>query len=308
MRLDLNLLTALDALLEEGSVTGAAERLRLSAPAMSRTLARLRRATGDEILVRTGRTMTPTPWALEVRTQVNALVAEANDVLTPRRDVDLATLERVFVLRLHDAIAAMIVPDLVAAAAATAPGVRLRFVAEAPTDTEDLRRARVDLEVTSSPGEGGHVRSESLGADRLVVVMHAEHPCARGSLTAGRYAAAQHLTVSRRGRLEDPVDGALAELGLRRRVVAAVPSLTVALRAVEGGNLLVTAPEAMSRPFVSLPAAGTGRQVLLTRTLPVPMPPVPITMAWHQRYDGDPAHRWLRAQVRTAVHAVTAPT
>src|SRR5919199_290295 len=108
MQLDLNLLTALDALLEEGSVTGAAERLRLSAPAVSRTLGRIRRLTGDDILVRTGRTMTPTPYALAVREQVGDLVRQANAVLAPRRELDLATLTRTFTLRCHDAIATML--------------------------------------------------------------------------------------------------------------------------------------------------------------------------------------------------------
>ncbi len=79
MQLDLNLLTALDALLEEGSVTDAAARLHVSAPAMSR----IRRATGDQILVRTGRTMTPTPRALALRATVHDLVQQAQSVLSP---------------------------------------------------------------------------------------------------------------------------------------------------------------------------------------------------------------------------------
>jgi len=90
VHLDLNLLTALDALLEEGSVSGAAARLYLSEPAMSRTLGRIRRATGDQILVRTGRTMTPTPHALALRAEVHALVQHAYAVLSPARNLDLA--------------------------------------------------------------------------------------------------------------------------------------------------------------------------------------------------------------------------
>ena len=83
MQADLNLLTVLDALLEEGSVMGAAERLHLSSPAVSRTLGRIRKVTGDDILVRTGHTMTPTPYALGIREEVNRLVRQANAVLTP---------------------------------------------------------------------------------------------------------------------------------------------------------------------------------------------------------------------------------
>ena len=117
MQLDLNLLTALDALLEEGSVAGAAERLHVTAPAMSRSLGRIRRATGDQILVRTGRTMTPTPYAIAVREQVHDLVQQARGVLAPSREIDLATLERTFTLRWHDALVALSGPALLAAGA-----------------------------------------------------------------------------------------------------------------------------------------------------------------------------------------------
>jgi DNA-binding transcriptional LysR family regulator len=115
MRLDLNLLTALDALLEEGSVAGAAQRLHLSSPAMSRTLTRIRRATDDAILVRTGRSMTPTPYAIAIRANVRRLVEQAHAVLSPQRDVDPASLDRTFHLRWHDALTELAGPTLLTA-------------------------------------------------------------------------------------------------------------------------------------------------------------------------------------------------
>src|SRR3569833_941697 len=124
VHLDLNLLTALDALLEEGSVAGAAQRLHVTAPAMSRTLGRIRHATKDQILVRTGREMVPTPYALCVREEVHRLVQQAHAVLAPERDVDLETLDRVFTVRWHDAITAAIGPALVAGVRSLALGVR----------------------------------------------------------------------------------------------------------------------------------------------------------------------------------------
>ncbi|GAA1638434.1 hypothetical protein GCM10009733_039470 [Nonomuraea maheshkhaliensis] len=130
--MDLNLLTVLDALLEEGSVMGAAERLGLSSPALSRTLGRLRKVTGDDILVRTGHTMTPTPYALAIREDVHRLVGQAHDVLAPARRLDLATLERTFTIRCHDALAATLVPALVARIQERALAVRLRAWASTP--------------------------------------------------------------------------------------------------------------------------------------------------------------------------------
>src|ERR1700678_3752028 len=124
MHVDLNLLIALDALLEENSVAAAADRLHLSPPAMSRTLSRIRRATGDDILVRAGRTMTPTPRALELREETRELVRRAAVVLTPTRTPAPAALDRGSPTRSHEPRACPPAPPLTAAIAAAAPGVQ----------------------------------------------------------------------------------------------------------------------------------------------------------------------------------------
>ncbi|GAA4785293.1 LysR family transcriptional regulator [Streptomyces ziwulingensis] len=295
MQLDLNLLLALDALLEEGSVTDAAARLHVSAPAMSRTLGRIRRATGDQILVRTGRTMTPTPRALALRARVHDLVEQARSVLSPDAAVDPAALERTFVLKWHDALAAAAGPALLRSVRAAAPGVRLRFLGEASTDTHDPRRGDVDLEAGSSEPASPEFRHETVGHDRLVLAVRPAHPLCRAPLTLAGYTAAEHLTVSRRGRLRDPVDDALEAQGMCRQVVAAAATHATALRFVREHDLVVAVPELISRPLLD---------DLGLRTLPLPlaMPAIPVHLAWHQRYDNDPAHVWLRGQARSALH------
>lgn len=100
--MDLNLLVALDALLAEGSVTGAAERLQLSVPAMSRTLERIRRMMGDPLFVRAGRGLVPTPRAEALREPVRTLVAQARELLAQDAAFDLKTLRRVFTIRADD--------------------------------------------------------------------------------------------------------------------------------------------------------------------------------------------------------------
>ncbi|GLY08162.1 LysR family transcriptional regulator [Actinoplanes sp. NBRC 101535] len=300
MHLDLNLLTALDALLEEGSVAGAAARLRLSAPAVSRTLGRIRRLTGDDILVRAGRTMIPTPYALSVQAQVSDLVRQANQVLTPSRDLDLGTLDRTFTLRCHDALATALAPDLLRVVARDAPGVRIRLLAETPDDTDDLRHGRVDLEIGAGPPEPPEFRSATVGHDGFVVVMRSGHPHA-GDLTLAGYADGTHVLVSRRGRLADPVDDILAGHGLHRRVLAAVGSAATAAHVVSRGDSLLTLPSTVCRPLID--AFG-----LVTAAPPVTLPPVPIVCAWHQRYDSDAAHTWLRGLVRSVFAGLAAPT
>jgi DNA-binding transcriptional LysR family regulator len=291
---DLNLLTALDALLEEGSVTGAAQRLYLTTPAMSRTLGRIRHVTGDPILVRSGRHMTPTPYAVDIRSEVRAIVSQAHAVLRPKQALDVATLDRTFTLAGHDAITMTIGPQLFATIRTCAPGVVLRFLGEATVDTDDLRVGRVDLEIGSTTPTLPDVSFEAIGTDNLVVALRRGHPLTKGSMTVDRYATAHHITISRRGRLHDPIDDALALHGKQRRVVAAVPTLSAALQFVRNSDLIVSI------------ASRVGGQILdehgLT-TIPIPLelPLTTLTMSWHRRNNTDLAHVWMRDQVRNAL-------
>lgn len=297
MHVDLNLLIALDALLEENSVAAAAERLHLSPPAMSRTLARIRRATGDDILVRTGRTMTPTPHALALREETRELVARATAVLTPVTTLDLERLERSFTLRCHDALVTALAPRLIAATSRAAPNASVRFLAEPSADVADLARGQTDLEVAADAPRRPEIAAADVGTDRMVAVMRPDHPLAAGDLTPQRFAEAEHVTISRRGRLVGPIDDALAALGLRRRVCAALPTTGAALELTARSCMVTVVAEQVCRP------AWTGLG-LRARTLPFALPPVPVVVAWHHRYDTDPAHAWLRAELLAALRAI----
>ncbi|MCX5588711.1 LysR family transcriptional regulator [Streptomyces erythrochromogenes] len=300
MQLDLNLLTALDALLEEGSVAGAAARLHVTPPAMSRSLGRIRKATGDQILVRTGRTMVPTTRALAMRAQVHALVQQAHLLLSAQRELDLAALERVFTVRWHDALTAACGTALITAVRRQAPGVRLRLPAEPGTDDAELRRGEVDLESSAGAPTLPDIRHRLVGRDRLVLAVRPGHPLTDGPLTPDRYAAAEHLTVSRRGSLRDPIDDALTARGLERRVVAAGPTTAFALQLALGSDLVVTLPDAVTR-------TARDQLGLVTLQSPLPLPDIPLHLLWHQRYDDDRAHTWLRETAAATVRALFAP-
>ncbi|MEV7914090.1 LysR family transcriptional regulator [Streptomyces griseus] len=299
MQLDLNLLTALDALLEEGSVAGAAARLHVTSPAMSRSLGRIRKATGDQILVRTGRSMTPTPRASAMRAQVHALVQQAHQLLSAERELDLAALDRVFTVRWHDALTAACGTNLTTAVHRQAPGVRLRLSAEPGTDGPELRRGEIDLESSSSVPTLPDVRHRLVGADRLVVAVRPGHPLAEDPMSLERYAAAEHLTVSRRGSLRDPIDDALTSYGLERRVVAAGPTAAFALQLALSTDLVVTLPDAVTR-------TARDQLGLVSMAPPLPLPDVPLYLLWHQRYDDDRAHTWLRDLATETVQALFA--
>ncbi|MEW2305356.1 LysR family transcriptional regulator [Streptomyces sp. NPDC006655] len=289
--LDLNLLAALDVLLEEQSVRGAARRLHLSEPAMSRTLGRIRRALGDPVLVRAGRGLVPTPYALAVRAEVSAVVERARALFAPGRDTDLRTVSRTLTIIGHDAIAGSLGPALFARAAAEAPGIRVRFLTESHVDAPVLRHGTADLEVGVVDTTLPEVRVEHLYEDRMLGVVRAGHPLLDGEPTPERFAtAAGHLNVSRRGRLHGPVDVALAELGLRRRVVGTVGTFPASLFVIRDSDLIGL----ISSWSVPL-AAALG---LVTFEVPLPLPPIALALAWHPRHDADPAHAWLRGCVR----------
>lgn len=302
MHLDLNLLTVLEALVEEGSVAGAAGRLQLSSPAVSRSLGRIRRLTGDEILVRTGRTMTRTPYALAVREQVGELLRQAGQLLVPSGTSDLSTLDRVFTLRAHDALTAVIAPALVNDVVTSAPGVRLRFLTETDSDTDELRHGTVDLELGSAAPSTGGLRHEVLGADPLCALLRRGHPATTSpaqDLDLSVYAQLLHVVVSRRGRLLDPVDDVLAERGQRRLVLASVGTIAAAAQIVADTDAVLTAPGRVIRALTT----GSG---LVAMPLPLSLPAPEVVTIWHRRSDSDAGHRWLRERVGVAVTAVLA--
>ncbi|MFJ7901176.1 LysR family transcriptional regulator [Streptomyces sp. NPDC096198] len=289
--LDLNLLAALEVLLEEQSVQGAARRLHLSEPAMSRTLGRIRKALGDPILVRAGRGMVPTPHALAVRAEVSAVVERARALFVPGRDADLGTVSRTFTILGHDAIAASLGAPLFARPAEEAPGIRIRFLGESHVDVPLLRRGTADLEVGVVDAQEPEVLVEPLFEDRMLGVVRAGHPLLDGELTAARFATeADHLIVSRRGRLHGPVDAALADLGLERRVVGTVGTYPASLFVLRDTDL-VGLIGSWGLPL----AAELGLAVF---EVPLELPPLHLALAWHPRHDADPAHAWLRDCVR----------
>ncbi|MEU6171940.1 LysR family transcriptional regulator [Streptantibioticus parmotrematis] len=300
MQLDLNLLTALDALLEEGSVQGAAARLHVTAPAMSRTLGRLRKATGDEILVRVGRTMVPTAHAQALRARVHDLVHQAQEVLMPVQDIELATLERVFTIRWHEALTTACGPGLVAAVRREAPRVQLRFLIEAAGDRQDPLHGEVDLESSSEP-PAPPMRHRLVGEDTLVAAVRPDHALATGRVTPERYAAAHHVTISRRGRLSDPVDAVLAARGLERTVAVASASATTALQLAADMGLVVTVPDATTRE-------ARARYGLVALPLPFGPRATHLYLTWHHRFDNDRAHTWLRDQACTEAAKLFAAT
>jgi len=288
--LDLNLLIALDHLLTEASVAGAARRLGLSASAMSRTLARLRDATGDPLLVRAGRQMVLTPHAEALREPARQALLDASAVLRPSADsLDPATMARTFTIRANDGFVEVLGARLIAAVAAAAPQVRLRFAPKPDKTALHLRDGSVDLEIGVLGEMAPEVRLQALFRDHFIGAVRQGHPLVSDAgIDAAQYAALGHVVASRRGRHHGPVDDALAALGLERRIVAVVPSFPAALAVARASDLAALLPASFYASHY------TGMHMF---ALPVATAPITISQMWHPRLDADPAHRWLRQLV-----------
>ncbi|HEX7304210.1 LysR family transcriptional regulator [Lentzea sp.] len=285
-QLDLNLLRVFDALLQDGSVTAAAERLHLSIPATSRALARLRRAMGDPVLVRAGRGMVPTPFALRIAPRVRSLLDEAA-ALVNAKELDPAELRRTFTIRVGDGVVTQLVTEM----AARAPGVVLRFVPEGDESVDALRDGSVDLDIGAGYDAESDIRSTVLFRERLVGVVRADSPLGNRP-TLRQLCRYPHVSVSRRGRTRGPLDVALQAAGLQRRVAAVVPFYTAAALLVASSDHVGLVPQRLAEQF-------PGR----LRWFPVSadLPEIDVRLHWHARLDADPAHRWLRETVRACV-------
>jgi DNA-binding transcriptional LysR family regulator len=289
---DMNLLIALDALLDEGSVVGAARRMHLSPAAMSRTLTRIREALGDPVLVRAGRGLVPTPRALALQAQVRSLVEQATAVFQSRDEVELSTLERNFNVRSNDVFFGGFGGHLLEALRTEAPRSTLRFVPEGEGDDDALREGRIDLYVTSRQNFGPEIKVQTLFTTDFVGLARETHPIFEAPITPASFAAFDQISVSRRGRARGPIDTALAELELSRHVALTTPNFHSAIFALLGSDLLLALPEPVlwgmkelglrMRPFA----------------IPLQLESVTVMQAWHPRIDKDPAHRWLRQTLK----------
>lgn len=288
---DLNLLIALDTFLAEGSVAGAARRLGLSASAMSRTLGRLRTATGDPLLVRAGRNMVLTPYAQEIRERARNASFEARALLSPSSaGLSLTALDRTFVIRANDGFVEAFGAQLIAEVAAAAPKARLRFAPKPEKSAKHLREGLVDLEIGTLGEMGPEIRLQALFRDRFVGVVRKGHPlAAMPVINAEHYVAFGHVVASRRERVTGPVDEALADIGLQRNIAAVVPGFPASLAVAKASDLIALVPGSFL-----LNQADYAFHVF---ELPVKTRGLTVSQMWHPRNEVDPAHRWLRTLV-----------
>ena len=309
--LDLNLLRVFDTVMAEGSLTRAADKLALTQPAVSNAMRRLRHALGDELLVRQGHGVQPTPRAQALWPVVREALGNLQQSLAPAH-FDPATAQLTLVLAMADATAGTLVPNLVPILEREAPHITIRIV---PLTTRDPR-ALLDAEtadmavghfpavlsdLTARAQSGSVVPHEHrrLYDGEYVAVMRKHHPLAHMPLTLENYCAARHLLVSFSGRAYGFIDEALATVGLSRRIVLTVNQYTTAVRVVTQSDLVTVLP----RHFVPFTAM---QEQLQVQPLPMEVQAIHVDALWAKRGRHRAAYDWLLQTLnRAALKAFT---
>jgi len=290
---NLNLLLALDGLLSQRSVTAAAKRVRVTPSAMSHSLAELRHLLDDALLVRSGRGMVLTPRAEALVSPVHTLLLDAERLLGGGATFDPATTARRFVIAAADFLATLLMPALLEAAAREAPGTSLEIVPSSRRGNAWLlETGEVDLALGAIVDEAPGIRRMDLLTDGFSCAARKGHPRIDGALDLDSYVRTPHLLITL-GDDTGPtwVDQALAKLGRKRQVAARVRYFMAAPLIVARSDLLLTGPSTLIRYFAEL----VPLQILRP---PIDLPTYPEEAYWHQRFDADPAHTWLRDLVK----------
>ena len=291
--LDLNLLPVFDALIRVRSVSRAADDLGMSQSAVSHALKRLRLFFGDQLFLKTGSGMQPTPRALALQAPVLAVMGAVRGELLVREGFIAATSRRVFSLCLTDMGELIFLPRLIERLRAQAPGCTLRTL-QIPIQqiAHALESGEADLALGSLHSMPGGLFQQQLFTRSFVTIVNKRNRAIADSLSRAQYLAMEHIVVSLSGRVEDAYDGIVDQLAGPRRVYLTTPHfLTVPMIIEQNPDLIATVPRELATRFA-------GYASIRTLETPVDVPPFAIRQHWHPRFQHDAANVWLRRLVK----------
>lgn len=288
-RLDLNLLHVFVAVYDETSITRAAETLNVTQPAVSNSLARLRDIFGDQLFVRAGQGIAPTPLAQTLIHPLRQALVSLDRTLATHERFDPLTSERIMSFSMSDFAEAVVLAPVIGEVSrlGSAITIRNRFVAERDLYS-GLASGEIDFAVESHPLAEADLSRRLLFRDEFVCVMRKDHPALEGELSLERYLELAHLHISNRPRVANIVDGALSRLKRKRQVAVHVEHCLAAAAILSQSDLCLTIPTSFVEHF--LPA---DRFAAVPR--PFRMPPLQTWLYWHPASESSPAHQWVRA-------------
>jgi LysR family transcriptional regulator, nod-box dependent transcriptional activator len=290
VRSNLNLLASFQVLIEERSVTRAANRMFLSQPAMSRVLDKLQDMFNDRLLIRTRKELEPTRRALQIYAQLEQALPAIETVLRGET-FNSSESSDYFRIALTDNVALTLLPALMKAIAQQAPGIRIQIFALDDISFRKLETNALDL-VISVHDAPSPLRSEPIYRDKYVCVIRKGHPLGKRPLTAKRYLQLEHLVISPTGTQHSLLERALTGLDYKRTARLTIPFFAAAGPIIESTDLAATLPGRLAQ---RLTAESKTRSVPLL----IKLPDFRYIQIWHPRNHEDPAHVWLRELVRS---------
>jgi DNA-binding transcriptional LysR family regulator len=292
---DLNLFLAFDAIMIERNVTRAAKRLRVRQPAMSHSLSMLRMMLQDELFVRRGQIMEPTPYALHLATPVRRLLSQAQEVLTFRNKFDQHSEQRIFRMACSASLAAVILPNLFVNVRAAAPGVRFA-VREANQETipDILKDGHSEIGVGYFESRHGWIRQEALFQERYVCCFNNKLLKIGPRIDLESYFELPHVTVSTRENQFGCLEKAFAKLGRSPNVTMSVSHFFPAASIAACTPVLTTLPATLATEYAAIFG-------LTLSPLPFDIEAYPASIVWHSRMDGDDSIEWLRNRIKEVV-------
>jgi DNA-binding transcriptional LysR family regulator len=294
--LDLNLLLLFHEAFSERSISRAAQKLGITQSAVSHSLARLRHHFQDDLLVRSGGHMVPTPRAEELATAVRELLDTLETRVLPLAQFDPSSTKKVFTTAMSDMGEMVILPPLMQALRHQAPGSVLHSLRLSTSEIiAALESARVDLAIGNVFEPQSNIYQQTLYQHDYAVIASTNHPQLKQGLTLQSYQTEGHI-VADTGSDEHLRSTALLPLGLKRQVAATSGGLMTLPWLIEGTDLLATVPSHLAR-------VACRKFNLQAFALPFQAPPYAIKTYWHPRSHSDAAHRWFRSLVYEVMHS-----
>lgn len=291
-RLDLNLLVVMDALLSDPNVTNVARRLKVTQPAVSLSLGKLRTLFSDELFVRAPTGMRPTPFAKQLREPIRRAIEIIEIEVLQGRQFEPATTRQVFRISLSDAGESAVLPTLLGRLSAEAPTAAIQCLAFPPGRlAASMENGEVDVALGYFPDLAtASFFRQGLYRDEVVCLVRNEHPLIKDSLSIEQFLQCAHAIVSHEGRGQDLFEKLMRDLGLERRIQVRLAHLVSVPMLIATSNLIAVVPRAVAAPYANIPEL---------KILPPPMriPPLEIKLYWHRRAHRDPPVVWLRKVV-----------
>ncbi|VCU71006.1 HTH-type transcriptional regulator SyrM 1 [Pigmentiphaga humi] len=286
--IDLNLLVVFNQMLIERKVSGTAEKLGLTQPAVSNALNRLRKLLGDELFLRTTRGMEPTPYARQLAEPIARALGTIQDTLNFRSSFDPAASNRRFTLAVTDIGEIYFLPRLMEAAARIAPGVSINTVRNTTIHLKDeMETGQVDLAIGLLPQLKAGFFQRRLFTQKYVCLYRRGHELDGQRLTLDAFRQAEHVVAVSAGTGHGMVDEFMQKKGIARKVRLTVPHFVAIGHILQTTDMIATVPERYAdqclEPF-GLKAAAH----------PVALPKIGIHLFWHAKYHREPSNQWLR--------------